>query len=141
MSEPKKVTEADCAYLASLIDRCAKAKVRRERRRGTTYRTIVLQFSGVPDEVAIWLGEKFGPLISVPRQVGNEITFVSKTAAQVCVHAYPYLLVMKDVARLVTRFVSSLGTRRVPTSPENEAIRAEVDRELEAIERSREEHR
>ncbi len=137
MIDPKKITEADCAYLASLIDRCAKAKVRRESRRGTTYRTIILQFHGVSDEVTLWLGEKFGPLISVSRQAGNEITFVSKAAAQVCVHAYPYLLVMKDVARLVTRFASSLGTKHVPTSPENEAIRAEVDRELQAIDRGR----
>lgn len=135
MTDAKKVTEAECAYLAGLIDQCGHVRIQREKRKTGTYRTLLLKLQGLSASGAAWLLQKFGPGISVTRPSGNEITFITRRAAVVCVHAYPYLLDMKESARLVTRFAASLGSKRVPMAPENVAIREEVDKQLAAIER------
>lgn len=137
MNEPKKITEADCAYLAALMDQCAQVKVQIQNRRSTKYQTLLLKFRGLGSETVAWLVATFGPAISFERSGGSEITFVTRRAAELCVHAYPYLLEMKGVARLVTRFAQSLGQNKSPITPERLAIRAEVTKELEALERAR----
>jgi len=137
MSDPKKVTEADCAYLAALMDMCSEVRVQDQNRRGSKYQTMFLKFRGLGDATIQWLNEKFGHAISISRSEGSEITFVTRRAAELCVHAYPYLLEMKGVARLVTRFAQSLGQHKSPVTAERLAIRAEVARELQAMERAR----
>ena len=57
MGDPKKISEADCAYLAALIDQCGHVNVRTEKRRTSTYRTIFLKLQGLGDRTAEWLNE------------------------------------------------------------------------------------
>ena len=137
MSEPRKITEADCAYLAALMDQSAQVKVQIQNRKGSTYQTLLLKFRGLGDATVAWMTERFGPAISFSRSEGSEITFVTRRAAELCVHAFPYLREMKGVARLVTRFAQSVGQNNTPVTPEKLAIRAEVAKELQALERAR----
>ena len=133
MSEQQKFNEADCAYLAAVIDLRARVRIQREQRRNQTYRTLFLQLVDVPKPVADWIMERFGPARCVSRSEGVEITYVTLRAAEICVHAYPHLVAMKRVATLVTKFGSSIGPSRSPVSPEARAIREQVDRELQSI--------
>lgn len=133
MSESAKISETDCAYLAALIDHLGEVKIRSERRAGTVYRTLVLQLLPVQEDVADWIRSKFGFARSVWTPEGLRITFVTRKAAEICVHAYPYLFAKKAEARLVTRFAQSVGVKGSPITPEKEAIRTEVDRELRAL--------
>ncbi len=137
MIDEKKFTEADCAYLAGLMDQCARVKIQTQKRSTGLYQTISLRFTGLSEATSRWLLEKFGPGISVSRPLGGEITFVTRRAATICVHAYPYLIDMKAAARLVTRFATSLGQQKCPITPERLAVREEVERELRALERAR----
>jgi len=133
--EPAKLGEADCAYLAALLDNAASVEIKRGRRGKSVYRTLLLSISGLKGAAAKWLLEKFGPGHCYQTPEGMKVTYVTRRAAEVCVHAYPHLQAFKEHARLVTRFASSLGSFRTPLTPENVAIRVEVDRELQALQR------
>lgn len=137
MGDQKKFSEADCAYLAGLIDLAGRVRVQREVRGGETYRTLHLQFQDVQPETVAWLLTRFGAARCVLRPEGTEITYVTRRAAELFVHAYPHLIEMKRVATLVTKFASSVGPNRSPVSQEGKTLRAEVDEELQAFERSR----
>lgn len=134
--EQTKLSEGDCAYLAALLDTHARVRVVSNKRSNGVYRTLTLTLASIPSEVASWVTAKFGPVESVSRLEGVDLTYVTRRAAELCVHAYPYLVAFKDIARLVTRFASTLGAKRIPMASENVAIRAEIDRELQALERS-----
>jgi hypothetical protein len=133
MIEAPKHTEADCAYLAALLDLHGRVRVSSEKRNGSIYRTLFLRISGLAPANMAWIIDKFGAGKSGSTSDGLDITYVTRRAAEICVHAYPYLQVFKDHARLVTRFAASLGPNRTPITAENAAIRAEVDRELHAL--------
>ena len=135
MIEAPKVSETDCAYLAALLDSNGRVRVIREKRNGSTYRTLFLRIGGLTKDLATWVFSKFGPGRCETTSEGVEITYVTRAAAEICVHAYPYVLAFKERARLVTRFASSMGAKRTPMTSESIAIRAEVDRELQALDR------
>ena len=135
MIEAPKAAEADCAYLAALLDHSAKIEIKRGRRGRSIYRTLLLRVHGLSETVTHWLIEKFGPGHCYQSPEGAVVTYVTRRAAEICVQAYPYLQTFKDRARLVTRFASSLGAFRTPLSPENVAIRVAVDQELQALDR------
>jgi hypothetical protein len=137
MGDQKKFTEADCAYLAGLIDLKGRVSVQRQQRSGEIYRSLFLQFHDLPDSIVEWLDAHFGPAACFSKPKEGEITYVTRRAAELFVHAYPYLVEMKRVATLVTKFASSVGPNRSPLSSEGKAIRAEVDQELQVFERSR----
>ena len=136
MIEAPKVSETDCAYLAALLDTSGRVRVIREKRNGSVYRTLFLRIGGLTKDLASWVFSKFGPGRCETTPEGVEITYVSRAAAEICVHAYPYVRSFKERARLVTRFAASMSAKRTPLGPENVAIRAEVDRELQALDRA-----
>ena len=139
MSEREKPTEADCAYLAALIDGRARVRVWGEKRGGSVYRKIELTLGPITLPQAEWLGSKFGGgrrVLGIEGKENPSVTFVTTDAAMLCVHAYPYLLVMKRQAQLVNRFAQSLGGKGVRLTTDQAAIRSEVARELQMLERS-----
>ena len=136
MIEAPKVNETECAYLAAILDQCGRVRVVREKRNGSIYRTLFMRVTKLSKAQAGWVLSKFGPGRCDSTSEGLEITFVTAQAAEVCVHAYPYLQVFKEHARLITKFATTMGAKRLPLTTEHLAIRAEVDREILALDRA-----
>ena len=136
MIEAPKVSETDCAYLAALLDQAGRVRVVREKRNGSVYRTLFMRLTRLSKEQAGWVLAKFGPGRCDSGSEGLEVTFVTGRAAEICVHAYPYLQVFKEHARLITKFATTMGAKRLPLTTQNLAIRAEVDKEIVALGRN-----
>ena len=133
------ITEADCAYLAALIDERGTVRMRAEQRGTAIYRTIELRFFPIAKQTIEWMRAKFKGGRSVLGLEGAENTFVTRDAAVLCVHAYPYLIRKKIDARLVTRFAESMSEKGVRLTGDKNAIRVEVERQLEALQARRRE--
>jgi hypothetical protein len=130
MIEPRKIAETDCAYLAALIDMKGSVRIRSERRENTRYRKIMLVIGPLPKETAAWISMKFRPGRTDCELEGEKITYFTRRAAELCVHAYPYLLRRKEEVRLLTRFAQSMSQKGSRLSGEQEQIRVEVEKDL-----------
>ena len=140
----ERLTDTDRAYFAGLVDGCGSIRVQR-RMGGKTVvcREIILTLSGLSKKAVRWVEERFQGVHTGVKNTPSRgvvmwrITFQTRWAATALAHVAEFLKIKESEARLVFRFADATSQRGVRLSSEQMRVRAEVDHELSALQRSR----
>lgn len=138
MSDTTNLSETDKAYFAGLIDANGTINIQRSYRKGIVIgRQILLDIENLSQSQVAWVKARFKGTSIRQRENGQRYAarFKTRWAASALVDVSSYVLGKQKEIRLVFKFASVVSRHGKRLTPEQEIVRAEVDRELTALKR------
>jgi len=138
VSDSAKLSEADKAYFAGLVDANSAIHIdRRYRGGGLISREIILRLNGLSKGQVDWVRARFkhGRIIKSKNSDGHCLRFGTRWAATALVEVVGHVIAKAREVSLVFRFASAVGRSGRRLTEEQERVRAEVDQELTALKR------
>jgi len=130
MIDGVRLSEADKAYFAGLIDTVGAIHVMREyHQKKVVRREIVLDLLGLRSAQVSWIVDR----IKGAREYRTGIRLVTRWAATALLQAMDYLVATKSEAGLVFKFASAVASKSSVLTQQQLEIRAQVDVELAAL--------